>query len=183
MKYAAVVNFVSAKPAVPFVVLAVGIWVAGVSMARLTRGTHVEQRPPWQHSFLELDEPGQRLYRTLREGIYEAENRRGETQHWPSPEALAAEGIAPFATWSLKQQGPYLNYLGEGAGLRWLVLFIEPDPREAPSTPPPADEEHHTLTTGLALHVTVWTQPLTEPRPAGVLSFPVSEGWVQRVGQ
>jgi hypothetical protein len=167
----------------PFIALALGVWVAGVATARLTTSAALEPRPPWQHSFLQLDEQGQRFYRSLREGIFEAENLRASTGHWPAPAELADAGIGPFntSTWALAQQRPYINYSSENNGLRWLVLFIEPEGSEgAPAQP---DEEHHTLSTGLGLHVTVWTQPVSEPRPLGVLSFPVAEGWVQRVGQ
>lgn len=176
-------------PAAPFVLLALLVWGAGVARARLTGTTTAEPAgPPWQHSFLELTGPQQRLYRELREGLDDAENRRAETQRWPDPAELAADQVPAFATsrWSLATQGPYVNYVGEAAGLRWLVLYIEPEPgllRAPNEAPPPFDEEHHTLPDGTAVHVTVWTQSPTEPTPSAVLAFPVAEGWVQRVGR
>jgi hypothetical protein len=118
-------------PAAPFVLLALLVWGAGVARARLTGATTAEPAaPPWQHSFLELTGPQQRLYRELREGLDDAENRRAETQRWPDPAELAADQVPAFATsaWSLATQGPYVNYVGEAAGLRWLVLYIEPEP-------------------------------------------------------
>ena len=175
------------KPALPWLILAIAVWVAGVTWARLHRPVASELRPEWQHSYLELDGDGRRTYAALREAIYEAENRRVDQQAWSSPAALAADGIAPFdqSPWELRLEGPYVNYLGESAGLRWLVLFIEPERRlRSPGAPPaPVDEEHHTLGDGTALHVTVWTRPAGGALAAGVASFPVVDGWVQRVGQ
>ena len=89
---------------------------------------------------------------------------------------------------SRRQHGIYVNYVGVPAaaqGTRWLVLFIEPAATafEAKTPPPPVDEEHHTLPDGTALHVTVWTTANQGPEPTEVLAFPVSEGWVQRVGR
>jgi hypothetical protein len=61
-----------------------------------------------------------------------------------------------------------------------LVLFIEPDPR-FPSEKVPEDDEHHVLSDGTMLHVTVWTQSIGEPPSARVTAFPAAEGWVERV--
>jgi hypothetical protein len=74
-----------------------------------------------------------------------------------------------------------VNYEGEGEGLRWLVLFLEPDPRLVAEKAPPEDDEHHTLSDGTPLHVTVWTQPLTEAPSDQLTAFPAAEGWVERV--
>ncbi|MEW5741783.1 MAG: hypothetical protein AB1938_22880 [Myxococcota bacterium] len=181
-----------ARHAAPFLALALTVWAAGVAVARWRGPAASVGLSPWQRSYLELPEGQQRLYRALREGIFDAENVRAETKAWPEAAALAEEGVPPFAqdellprlSWRTARQGLYVNYLGEGDGQRWLILFIEPDPREL-KTPgeaaPPVDEEHHTLPDGTALHVTVWTQPSTEPPPQGVLAFPVAEGWTQLV--
>ncbi|MCC6338053.1 MAG: hypothetical protein IT380_29175 [Myxococcales bacterium] len=178
------------RHAAPFLALALLVWVAGVGAARWRGAAPGAALAGWQKSYLELPEAQQRLYRAIREGIYDAENVRAETKVWPEAARLADEGVPPFApdglspslTWRTARQGPYVNYLGEGDGQRWLILFIEPDPK-ALKTPgeaaPPVDEEHHTLPDGTALHVTVWTQSSTEPPPRGVLAFPVAEGWTQ----
>lgn len=178
--------------AAPFFALALFVWAAGVLAARVRGSDAVPERSPWQRSYLELPEAQQRLYRAIREGIFEAENVRAETGAWPEVQRLAEDGLPPFApsellpamAWRLARQGLYVNYVGEADGTRWLVLFIEPEPT-ALKTPgeaaPPVDEEHHTLPDGTALHVTVWTQPSTEEAPPGVLAFPVSEGWTQLV--
>lgn len=182
------------RRAAPWFALALAVWAAGLLTARFRKTAVSESAAPWQRSYLELPVEEQRLYRAVREGIFEAENRRAETKEWPSAEALAADDIPPFAAsaplprlrWTMRRQGIYVNYVGEGAATRWLVLFIEPEP-SAFTTPgeqaPPVDEEHHTLPDGTALHITVWTQAATEPPPAGVLAFPVAEGWIQRVGR
>lgn len=81
----------------------------------------------------------------------------------------------------LRNQRTAINYVGEGEGLRWLVLLLEPDPRAAPEKAPPEDDEHHTLSDGTPLHVTVWSQPLSELTAQLVTAFPATEGWVERV--
>jgi hypothetical protein len=178
------------SPALPFVALALLVWVSGVARARLLGPAGAQSSPPpWQRSFLELTQPQQRLYRELREGLDDAENRRADSKRWPAPAELAADGVPPFAAggpWALKVEGVYVNYTGEAEGLRWLVLLIEPAPgllRAPNEQPPPVDEEHHTLPDGTAIHVTVWTRPLTDPPPAGLLPFPATQGWVQRIGR
>lgn len=181
-----------ARRALPFLALALVAWAGGLGWARWHRAETAAPLDPWQRSFLGLPESEQRLYRAVREGIFEAENVRAETGAWPTAEQLAGEGIPPFAadpllpalTWRQAREGLYVNYVGDGEATRWLILFIEPDPK-ALKTPgeaaPPVDEEHHTLPDRTALHVTVWTQPVTEPPPKGVLAFPVAEGWTQLV--
>ena len=176
----------------PWLVVTVALW-AGVVALRQTRTAPAPQRPPWEHSFLELSPADQLRYRLVREGILEAENRRSGTETWPEPEVLAVEGVPPFEAtdleWTLRRHGIYVNYVGVPAtgrpGLRWLVLFIEPEAvafdGQAPA--PPVDEEHHTLPDGTVLHVTVWTTPNQGLVPCEVLAFPVAEGWVQRVGR
>jgi hypothetical protein len=180
------------RRAAPFFALALVAWAAGVLAAR-TRGSDAAPAlSPWQRSYLELSDQQQRLYRAIREGIFEAENVRAETGAWPEVQRLTDDGLPPFApsellpamSWRIARQGLYVNYVGEVDGTRWLVLFIEPEPN-ALKTPgeaaPPVDEEHHTLSNGTALHVTVWTQPSTEKAAPGVLAFPVAEGWTQLV--
>ncbi len=180
--------------------LALTTWVAALAWAWAARSRPtVAALAPWQRSYLELSPDGQRRYRAVREGILEAENVRAATKAWPDPSQLKAEGVPPFDdesyTWVLRQHGIYVNYVGvrrDGpAEARWLLLFIEPEKSafDAKAPPPPVDEEHHTLPDGTALHVTVWTtggaSASNEAAPFAdeVLAFPVSEGWVQRVGR
>ncbi len=167
--------------------LVVVVWGGGLLVTR-SRVLPVAERPSWQHSFLELSAPQQRVYRELREAVFEAENQRVDQQAWPEVASLVDQGVPPFSrpTWSLRRKGPYATYVGEAEGLRWLVLFIEPEPLAAgqvADAKAPDDEEHHTLRDGTALHVTVWTAPMNAPSFEGVLAFPASEGWVQRVGR
>lgn len=183
--------------AAPFALAAILVWSGGVLARRATGAPGTPEPAPWQRSYLELPVGEQRLYRQVREGIFEAENARGATKRWPEVAELAGDGIPPFAAdaltpplqWSRAQQGVYVTYLGVPSGgatsQRWLVLFIEPEPSalNARGASPPVDEEHHTLPDGTALHVTVWTEPNAGPLPKGVLAFPVAEGWTQRLGR
>ena len=126
--------------------------------------------PSWQRPVSELTAEQRRFHTRLLEQLRAAEKERGETKQWP-----------PSPGWELRSQGLFVNYVQEAAGLRWLVLFIEPDPRAAAEKPPPDDAEHHTLGDGTPIHVTVWTQPQREPKTGLVTAFPAAEGWVERV--
>ena len=128
--------------------------------------------PSWQRPISELREPQQRFHAQLLEEIRGAEKVRGASQQWP---------LVPG--WTLRRQGVYVNYLRDAEGLRWLILLIEPDPRVAAEKPPPDDAEHHTLSDGTAIHMTVWTQPLDEAKSEFVTAFPAAEGWVERVAR
>ena len=130
--------------------------------------------PSWQRAVSELSDAQQKFYGTLRELLRTAEAERARNKTWPAPAGIFPEGF------TLKQQGIYVNYTGVHEGLRWLVLFIEPDPR-FPAEKVPEDDEHHLLSDGTMLHVTVWTQATSEPASERVTAFPAAEGWVERV--
>jgi hypothetical protein len=180
----------------PWALVALAAWVGLAGYARRSQASRGPERAPWQRSYLELSPAEQRLYRDLRAGLFDVENERAWTKQWPDVPWLVEQGVPPFAPdaltpaleWSRSQQLVYVNYLGvpkTPGGLRWLVLFIEPEKQAFGETtpPPPPDEEHHTLSDGTALHVTVWTMPNEGPLPDGVLAFPVGEGWTQRLGR
>lgn len=180
----------------PFLLLSVAAWVGLGLAARFGQRPAGVERAPWQHSFLALPPDGQRLYRAVREGVFEIESRRGATGAWPEVSALAEDLVPPFAAdrllpalaWTRARDGLYVTYLGrprDGAGLDWLVLFIEPEPKAFAdgAATAPVDEEHHTLADGTALHVTVWTRPAGAPAPAQVVAFPLADGFVQQVGR
>ena len=155
--------------------LLVALAVFGVG----TLSSRLAQKPPapsWQRPVCELTKERQRFHTQLRELARDAERARGSTGRWPA--------VAPLFPdkWELRQQGHYLNYVGEHDGLRWLILFIEPDARSAPENVP-EDNEHHRLSDGTAIHVTVWTQPTSEPATERVTAFPAAEGWVERVSR
>lgn len=176
----------------PWAALALAGWIGGVAIQRQRERPPEAVLAPWQHSFRELPADEQRVFRHLREALVELEHARVTEGAWPSAEALKTIGVEPFRedeltaprTWSVATQGVYTSYVGlpvEPSALRWLVLFIEPSTNEPA---PPEDEEHHTLLDGTPVHVTVWTQPNTEPPVTGeVLAFPAAEGWSQRVGR
>jgi uncharacterized protein DUF6162 len=132
----------------------------------------------------------QRMFRELQEGLLEAEVSRVDQRAWPTPAALAADGIPPFAVdptakggpynWQLLTSGLFVNYLGipQRADVpAWLVLVQEPDPK-GPPDPAREDEEHHRLFTGEMLHVSTWTRG--DPRvPIRIVRTPQAEGWTQ----
>ena len=146
-----------------------------------------QSAPSWQKSYLELSPVDQARFLALRSnGLAEIEVIRGAAKQWPSVEVVSK--VSPFddpeLTWVQRQHGVYVNYVGlpsapNATAVRWLVVFIEPDPK-ANEPPAPIDDEHHTLSDGMGLHVTVWSQPNEGAVPTEVLAFPVSDGWVQR---
>lgn len=157
-----------------WLLVAAAVFAGGMLYSRF-HGPAPAPAPSWQRPVSELSAAQQRFYALLRGQLRQAERERASTKSWPS-----ATGVFPGG-WKLLRQASYVNYSGESEGLRWLVLFIEPDPRAAAGKAPPEDEEHHTLSDGTALHVTVWTQPPTEPPGEQVTAFPAAEGWVERV--
>src|SRR5262245_13885341 len=91
---------------------------------------------PFQRLFRAVDPELQRAYRAIQEGLIEAENARSQAKAWPAPEALAAQGIPPFApdptekvryAWSLAQDGLCVNYHGVPAtpGAPELLAWIQ----------------------------------------------------------
>lgn len=156
------------------------------------------ERLPYQQHFSVLDDANQRRFLELREGILEIENIRGSTGRWPSIETLRAQALPPVVsglpdasplTWEMREHGDYVNYTAlpqDNLGQQWLILFIEPPKGllKAPNEPPaPVDEEHHTLSDGTALHVTVWARDASSGALQGVLPTPAMDNFTQYLGR
>jgi hypothetical protein len=146
---------------------------------------------PFQKLFPDLDPRGQRMFRSLHEGLLEAENIRSATGTWPTTTILAQGGIPPFAAdpiadrdkyaWTFRHDGIFINYLGRPAspGLpAFLLLIQEPTPGVPPDRTP-NDEQHHRLANGDVLHVSVWTHADGARIADGTLSLPQTSGWTQ----
>jgi hypothetical protein len=146
---------------------------------------------PFQKLFPDLDPRGQRMFRALHEGLLEAENIRSATGTWPAVAVLAQGGIPPFAAdpiadrekyaWTFRHEGIYVNYLGRPAAPNlpaFLLLIQEPTPG-APPDRTPNDEQHHRLTNGDVLHVSVWMHGDGAQVADGILSLPQTSGWTQ----
>ncbi len=126
----------------------------------------------------ELSPQEQERFALIQKEIRQAERARAATHAWPNLFEV------PGLPWVHLGTGLYVNYLGipaEPDRLRWLVLFIEPEPAALKEPAPPEDLEHHTLSDGTALHVSVWTAENTGPVSTTVLPFPAAENWTQRV--
>jgi hypothetical protein len=144
---------------------------------------------PYQLRIAELSPPEQRLARELREGLTEAEAVRDRTGAWPSVEALAADGVPPFAPdplapgmrWRLLRDGATVNYLGTGAGSASYLLAIQ-EPLPGAGDPPdtPSDEVHHRLRDGTILHVFSCIREGPPPSEQ-VTAEPWLAGWKQLV--
>ena len=134
----------------------------------------------------------QLLFRELQVALIEAETARSTSGAWPEPDAMAADGIEPFAAnpavkrttyrWRLLHNGLFINYVGipaDASAPAWLLLVQEPDPSGQPE-PFVDDEDHDRLLDGSILHVSIWNHlqggKLTA---AGVSRAPQAEGWTQ----
>ncbi len=153
-----------------------GLVCGGALLAKTLQRPAPPRLLDWQRPVAELTDAQHAMYRELRASLRTAEAQRSATRAWPQL------NLTSNAKWTLRQQRLAINYVAEAEGLRWLVLFLEPDPR-VNEPAPPEDDEHHTLSDGTALHVTVWTQPLSASPPENVTAFPAAEGWVERVAR
>ena len=145
---------------------------------------------PYQVRFGDLSQSEQRIARELREGIADAELTRGRTGTWPTPEALAADGVPPFAAdplapklrWSMKRDQTVINFLGQSGpeDPAYLVVIQEPEPGagDPPDTPP--DDVHHKLSDGTILHVYSCIRD-APPGSDALTAKPWLEGWKQLV--
>lgn len=149
---------------------------------------------PYQSLVRDRPSSDQRMFRELQEGLLEAERVRSTTGGWPAPAALGEQSVPPFApdptrpekyAWTVTQHGTFVDYRATPAvtGLpAWLLLIQEPD-KGAPPDPAKEDEEHHRLTDGTMLHVSIWTHAEGLDLPAHFISLPQVEGWTQlRIG-
>jgi len=145
---------------------------------------------PFERRFQDLGASDQRLFRALREGILEAEQRRSTTGRWPSTGELARAGVPPFApdpidrarhAWTFAAAGTTVNYVGTPAseGDTFLVLVVEPDPGTPPDPQALVDEVHHRLDDGTMIHVAVWTGPGLGGSGSVVTAPPLERGWKQ----
>ena len=147
---------------------------------------------PFERRFPELGPDDQRMYRAIQEGIAEAERRRSATGRWPSADALAGEGVPPFAAdpldraryaWSFVRTGPVVNYVGTpgpGSGREtFAVIVTEPDPGTASDPSAQVDDVHHRLADGQMIHVTVWMGPPLGPLRDAVGVLAPDQGYKQ----
>lgn len=160
------------RATVLWVAVALIVFAAALAWKRMRAPTAA--LADWQKNVSELSPTRRATYDAIRSGIKDVEKIRAETKQWPQ------QNLTPNSNWSRLQQRLAINYVGEVDDVRWLVFFLEPDPR-ATEAPPPDDDEHHTLADGTPLHVTIWTQPISTPRTDVVTAFPAAEGWVEHV--
>lgn len=147
---------------------------------------------PYQTLFRDLPSEEQRRFREMEEGVQEALRIRGESGRWPAVEALARDGIPPFAPsptdrrplrWTLRRSGLVADYVGaadDASRPSFLIHIQEPDPvaGEKPPSPSVVDEEHQLLPDGTLLHVTYWKRA-GPPPGEGIVGDPARLGWTQ----
>jgi hypothetical protein len=153
------------------------------------------QASPFERRFLDLSSLDQRLYRSIQEGVVEAESIRAATGRWPSVEALAGAGVPPFApdpidragyAWRFVETGLRANYIGTPAGSSgrdaFFVVIVEPEPGTPDDPLAKPDEVHHRLRHGPMIHVTVWMGPPLADVNEAVALLPPERGYRQAVG-
>jgi hypothetical protein len=178
-----------------------GVWLYLANSPFAASGSDASQRSllPYQAFIRDRGPDEQRMFRELQVGLLEAETVRSMSGAWPTADALAADGVEPFAlnpavrgsrhSWRLLRDGRFVNYVGvpqqstgagqsdRAAGPAWLLLIQEPDPA-APEVFR-ADEEHHQLVDGSVLHVSLWSLPDARRVSATLTRAPQFEGWTQ----
>jgi hypothetical protein len=172
------------------VVIVLGVWLylaSSLGDASATRKNLL----PYQTVIQNRPDSDQRMFRELQEALLEAERSRSTDGAWADAQALADQGIPPFAIdptvkgakfrWQLLKSGPLVNYLGvpDRPGTpAWLLLVQEPDP----GVPPDQnfeDEEHNKLLDGTMLHVSTWSYADGIHASGKLVRLPQAEGWTQ----
>ena len=145
----------------------------------------------YQVLFRDLPGPEQRIFRAMQEGALEAIAVRGSGKPWPSVEALAGDGVAPFAPdpldrtglgWTLRHDELLYQYIGTPSDARapsFMIFALEPEPTTGEkAVPGVVDEEHQLLPDGTLLHVTYWKR-IGASMPQSMVFDPALEGWTQ----
>jgi hypothetical protein len=176
----------------------IAYWSALVVSAQAhASGGASEARPeasPFERRFQDLPPPDQRLYRSLQEGVVEAERLRSATGRWPTVAALAEGGVPPFApdpldparyAWRRVETGTKVDYVGTpapGSGREAIfAVIVEPDPGSPPEPLATPDEIHHRLDDGTMIHVTVWIGPTIATLDEAFALLPPDKGYRQVV--
>jgi hypothetical protein len=167
----------------------VGLLAGYFVLSSRTSGDAGRNLMPYQSLIHSLPDADQQMFTALRATLLEAEAARVRTSAWPDPAALAARGLAPFAssgigagyTWSRLEQGAIINYFGQPndpAAPAWLLEIQEPEPGMLPDTAPP-DDEHHRLSNGMMIHTYVWMHRYGGQVPVGFVRQPQNSGWTE----
>ena len=176
----------------------IALWSALLVSAQINPATHGGTTPsesaeaPFVKRFQNLDGADQRVFRSFQEGLGEVERRRVREGAWPKVEALAADGIPPFAddpidqehyVWSLLVKRGIANYVGTPAKgssrASFFAILSEPDPGWENVPPAPIDEVHHRLSNGMPIHVGVFVGPGLQEQQEAVPSLDFNAGWLQ----
>ena len=167
------------------------LWI-GLHADRGGRAAELADLLPFQVLFRDLEPSLQRNFREMQEGVIEAERVRVDAKEWPAVEALAADGVPPFAAdpidrghyaWTRLRDGTIVNYRGRSTtGAPELLLLVqEPDAGaiDAGLQSTVVDETHHRLSDGTLLHVTMWFRAPGGADVRALVDRPFAEGWTQ----
>lgn len=145
--------------------------VVVVAILFLSRSPKTTQTPlvlDFQVLVSDLPSTEQRTVRAVHEGVIEVERVRSAGT-WPSVDALANDGVPPFANdpldvghyvWRRVVRGLTTSYVGTPASTTTtptlFVVFQEPAAGDAAYSKPAVDEVHHELADGTPIHATLW---------------------------
>jgi hypothetical protein len=147
---------------------------------------------PYERRFQDLPFADQRTFRSVQEGLAEAERLRATSGAWPTVEELARRGVPPFApdpldraryTWRFFHAGPNVDYVGtpdaSSGREAFFVILAEPDPGTLDDPRARVDEVHHRLQNGPMIHAYIWMGPPLANVTAAFSVLPVENGYRQ----
>ncbi len=164
----------------------------GVYFGLRTSVTESGRLLPYQMLIRDLVSSDQAMVGVLKQSLLDAEALRTVTGRWP--EAVAVTGLPKTApggdaslpaaaySWKRSSVGVVTHYLGlpaeDVSAAAWLIVIREPEPG-VPADSAPNDEEHHRLTDGTVLHVSIWTHRFGGQVGPAFVPQPEAAGWTQ----
>lgn len=145
---------------------------------------------PYQTLMRDLITADQTMFDALKQALRDAEATRSATGRWPDVPALSSlpsvtPGDGSLRTayvWRVETQGVITHYVGvpgeDASAPAWMIAIKEPEPG-VPTDTAPNDEEHHRLTDGTVLHVSIWTHRFGSQTDRTFLPQPEVGGWTQ----
>jgi hypothetical protein len=164
----------------------------GVYFGLRTSVTESGRLMPYQMLVRDLVSSDQAMVAVLKQSLLDAEALRTVTGRWPEAPAVTTlpktapggEASLPATAYSWKRSsvGVVTHYLGlpaaDASAAAWLIVIREPEPG-VPTDSAPNDEEHHRLTDGTVLHVSIWTHRFGGQLGPAFVAQPEAAGWTQ----
>jgi hypothetical protein len=164
----------------------------GIYFGLKTSVTESGRLLPYQMLVRDLVTSDQAMFAALRQSLLDAEKARAITGRWPEAAAVTSlprttpggepsPGTAMYS-WKRSAVGVVTHYLGlpgqDASDSAWLMVIREPEPG-VPTDSAPNDEEHHRLSDGTVLHVSIWTHRFGGQVDPAFVAQPEAAGWTQ----